>query len=134
MLSIDRENRLKELDVDKSWEVFKAEYEKCVQMYVPYKNNYKNSQSPWFSKKVKEAVRKKHVLFRRYRRTKAYVDKLAYNYQRNITDNVVSKAKRDYESKIMKYVKTEPKRFYSYEKVNKRLTCKYPLYRDQMEL
>ena len=63
MLSIDWENRLEELDVDKSWEVFKAEYEKCVQMYVPYKNNCKNSQSPWFSKKVKEAVRKKTCTF-----------------------------------------------------------------------
>lgn len=63
ILSIDWENRLKDLDVENSWEVFKAEYEKGVQMYVPYKNNCKNRQSPWFSKKVKEAVRKKTCTF-----------------------------------------------------------------------
>ena len=81
---------------------------------------------PGLVKKVKEAVRKTHVLFRRYRRMKAYIDKLAYNYQRNIIDNVVSKAKRDYESKIMKSVKTEPKRFYSYVKSKQKVNMKVP--------
>ncbi|MEW8543112.1 MAG: hypothetical protein AB2693_06215 [Candidatus Thiodiazotropha sp.] len=126
MLSIDWDNRLKDLDVENSWEAFKAEYEKCVEMYVPYKSHCKERQSPWFSKKVKESVRKKHILFKRYKRTKLYVDKLAYIQQRNITDNLVSKAKREYESKIMKSVKTEPKRFYSYMKSKQKVNVKVP--------
>ena len=75
---------------------------------------------------MKEAVRKKHVLFKRYKRTKSYVDKVAYIYQWNITDSILSKAKRDYESKIMRSVKTEPKKFYSYVKSKQKVNVKVP--------
>ena len=71
-------------------------------------------------------MRKKHVLFKRYKRTKSYVNKVAYIYQRNITDSILSKAKRDYESKIMRSVKTEPKKFYSYVKSKQKVNVKVP--------
>ena len=102
MMSIDWEQKLQDLDVEKSWSAFKAEYEKCVEMYVPHKNVNTNKHELWFTKKVKEAVRKKYVLVKKYRQSKSYVDKVAYVYQRNITETVVSKAKKDYESKIMR--------------------------------
>ena len=55
-----------------------------------------------------------------YRRSGRYVDKLAYIKQRNITDDLIRKAKRDYESysltifDIMRSIKSLPKRFYFY--------------------
>ena len=54
------------------------------------------------------------------------MDKVTYVRQRNITGDIVRNAKKDYESEIMRSVKREPKKFYSYikskQKVNVRVS------------
>ena len=94
---------------------------------MPYKdssNGKKKDKQPWFRKKVKDAVRLKSILFKKHRRTGRYVDKLAYIKQRNITDELIKKAKRDYESDIMKSIKSHPKRFYSYVRDKQKVKVK----------
>ena len=44
------------------------------------------------------------------------MDKLEYVRQRNETGEIIRNGKRNYESQIMRSVKTEPKQFFSYVK------------------
>ncbi|MEW8548554.1 MAG: reverse transcriptase family protein [Candidatus Thiodiazotropha sp.] len=125
--SVDWSRDLQDLDVESSWTKFKTVIEEGVTKFVPYKDtntDNKRDKQPWFRKKVKDAVRLKSVLFKKYRRTKRYVDKLEYIKQRNITNEVIWKAKRDYESDIMKSIKTHPKRFYSYVRDKQKVKVK----------
>ena len=75
-------------------------------------------------KRVKDAVRKKDILFKKYDRSKRYVDKLAYVNQRNETGKIITNAKRIYESEIMRSEKKEPKTFYSYVKSKQKVNIK----------
>ena len=42
------------------------------------------------------------------------MDKLAYVKQMHLTDDLIKKAKRNYESDIMRSIKSHPQSFYSY--------------------
>ena len=59
-----------------------------------------------------------------YRRSGRYVDKLAYIKQRNLTDDLIRKAKRDFESDIMRSIKSHPKRFYSHVRNKQKVKVK----------
>ena len=124
--SVEWEGKFQNMDVEQSWNEFKQKYEECVDKYVPYQTVKASRKQPWFRKKVKEAVRKKQLLFKKSKRTNQYVDKLAYVRQRNETGEIIRNAKRNYEAQIMRSVKTEPKKFYSYvkskQKVNVRVS------------
>lgn len=125
--AVDWCSELNDLNVEDSWTRFKSIYEEGVSRHVPYKdysNDRKKDKQPWFRKKVKDAVRLKSVLFKRQRRSGRYVDKLAYIKQRNITDELIKKAKRDHESDIMKSIKTHPKRFYSFVRDKQKVKVK----------
>lgn len=114
---IDWDSEFDRLDVESSWDYFKNKFEDCVSQFVPVRTSSecnKPTKQPWFRKREKEAVRKKAALFREYRRSGSYVDKLEYIKQRNLTDDIIKKAKQEYESEIMRCVKTQPKKFYSY--------------------
>ena len=121
--SVDWGSELEGLNVEAYWSKFKNIYEKGVSRHVPFKdcsNGKKKDKQPWFHRKVKDAVRLKSVLFKVYRRSGQYVDKLAYIKQRNITDDLIKKAKGDYESDIMRSIKSHPKRFYSMLEINRK--------------
>ena len=125
--SVDWCSELEGLNVEDSWSKFKNIYEKGVSRHVPFKdssNGKKKDKQPWFRRKVKDAVRRKSILFKVYRRSGRYVDKLAYIKQRNITDDLIRKAKRDYESDIMRSIKSHPKRFYSYVRNKQKVKVK----------
>ncbi|MES9884607.1 MAG: reverse transcriptase family protein, partial [Sedimenticola sp.] len=122
--SVDWEEEFRTLDVEKSWEKFKEVYQGCVKMHVPTNSNKVEQKSPWFRKKVKESVRKKNLFFHKYRKSKSYVDKLAYIEQRNATDRIINDAKKQYESEIMRSVKTQPKRLYSYMRGKQKVKAK----------
>lgn len=122
---IDWDVEFNDLDVESCWTLFKNKFDDCVSQFVPVRSSDKCNKSrkqPWFRKKEKEAVRKKAILFKKYRRTGSYVDKLEYIKQRNLTDDIIKKAKQEYESDIMRCVKTQPKKFYSY--VRSKQKCK----------
>ena len=125
--SVDWSLELEGLNVEDAWTKFKRIYDDGISRHVPYKdssNGKKKDKQPWFRKKVKDAVRLKSILFKKHRRTGRYVDKLAYIKQRNITDELIKKAKRDYESDIMRSIKSHPKRFYSYVRDKQKVKVK----------
>ena len=63
---------------------------------------------------VKKAVKKKHNLYMKYRRTQRYKDYREYAEQRNKTKKVVEKAQADYEGKLMREFKNKPKQLFNY--------------------
>ena len=82
MASVDWECGLENTEVEDSWNIFKREYEKCIDLFIPMKPVKAPKKQPWFRKRVKKAVRKKNILFKKYKRTKQYVNKLTYREMR----------------------------------------------------
>lgn len=122
--AIDWESKFDNMNVEQSWNVSKMKYGECVDNFVPQQTLKTQRKQPWFRKRVKDAVRKKNILFKKYDTSKRYVDKLAYVNQRNETGKVITNAKRIYESEIMRSVKKEPKKFYSYVKSKQKVNIK----------
>ena len=110
MATIDWERtcRLENTEVEDSRNIFKLEYENCIDLFVPVKSIKTQKKQPWSRKRIKEAVRWKNILFKKYKRTKQYVDKLTYIRQRNETGEIIRNSKREFESDIMRSVETEP--------------------------
>ena len=79
-ISVDWSSELRDLDIEDSWTKFKGIFEEGVTNYVPYKDTNsgsKKDKQPWFRRKVKDAVRLKSVLFKKYRRTGRYQNYLS---------------------------------------------------------
>ena len=112
--AVDWEDELNSSNIEDCWSSFKLIYKECVDRYIPVKKCKSSTKAPWFRKKVKEAVRKKHLLFRKQRTSKRYVDIQAYKRQCAVTDKIIKGAKSEYESDIMKSFKAKPKKFYNY--------------------
>ncbi|MES9880231.1 MAG: reverse transcriptase domain-containing protein [Sedimenticola sp.] len=114
--SYDWDEDLSSDDIDICWGNFARIYECCVIEFVPIKHKQSDAKAPWFRKKVKESVRKKHYMYRKQLKSKSYVDIKEYKKQCAETDRVISEAKTSYESHIMSNFKTQPKPFYRYVK------------------
>ena len=105
-------------DVIEKWRSFKDEIMRVQNLYVPVrlKGKVKGLKAPWFSRDIRNLVRKKRDVYNRYRQHG--VKELLEEYKeckRNLKKEI-RKAKRRYEFGLANKVEVNPKGFYSYIK------------------
>ena len=104
-------------DIDSKLEILKSEIDRCKRESVPlFKNNNKHRRQkpPYLTRSSLKAVRKKHFAWKRFMDSKSHKKYTTYIAERNKSSKAIRKAKRDYEKKIAKECKVNPKVFYKY--------------------
>ena len=107
---------LEALDVESTWTKIKEVIEENVQKHVPQHKNRKTCQkaTPWWTKALMKEVKLKHALCKDYTRVNTPESYRIYTEQRNKTTHLLRKARRKYESDIIKQGKENPKRIHTY--------------------
>ena len=77
-----------------------------------YKGNHNDVK--WINASVRNCISKKNTLFKKYLISRAEYDFQKYKKSRNACNQVIIKAKRDYERNIAKNSKDNPKLFWKF--------------------
>ena len=113
--SVDWQNILHDdLRCDQMWNLFTKHYNDATNKFIPDRKMGPKKKPPWMKSKVRKTVKRKLELYKKYRNTKRYKDYIDYKAQLKKTKDVVRKAQLDFEKKLMKGFKTNPKPVYQY--------------------
>ena len=117
---INWEEEGKNMGAEAEWEHFKEILDREVMACVPMKKRRKGGKPWWMTKKVMRMIRKKRRMWRFYTsdpRAKHDFDQYqAYKKIQKEVQAAVKNAKRNYERKLAKDCKKNPKAFWSYMK------------------
>ena len=102
-------------DVDQMWETFCKFFSIVVkQCVLLYDIGKLRKSKKWMNKHLLEMIRKKEEAWKKYRKNMKLKRLLKrYQYTRNKVTSAVRKAKFEYEHKLAKEVKNNPKAFYA---------------------
>ena len=114
---VNWENILSQKRVNDAWDIFLTHYQNAISQTVPFypDTRRKQGKKKWITREVLKHVRKKEeawVRLRKNRKSKRL--KEIYTQIRNTATRVVRKAKFDFEHKLAREIKSDPKGFYSY--------------------
>jgi hypothetical protein len=103
-------------DVNVAWDIFHEHITNAVKECVPLVKitNKGKINPPWFNVQVNRCIRRKYFAWKRYQENRTYTRYLEYVKERNAANKKVRIAKREYEKKLCKEVKRNPKAFYMY--------------------
>ena len=93
-------------------------HDKC--QHIPRKSKKRRNRCLWMTKKAKQATSHKAKRWRQYRTTGAAVDHDHYVKALNTATKIVKEAKRAFELKLAKNIKTDAKSFFSYARSKQR--------------
>ena len=108
---------LRDMSVVDAWAHVENELVKAMDITIPKKRWHKNhtKKKPlWMNEEALKKVRKKRQAYQRYLETREGKDYLSYAKARNQVKGVCRAAMRDFEKKIAKEAKKNPKAFYAY--------------------
>jgi hypothetical protein len=107
---------LKDLTVEKCWEEIKLTIQKSMEKNIPKKKVKENKkQKPsWMNKKTMKFVKKKYNLYKKFLISKNGRDYQKYIETRNACTKEIKKVKREFEKKLSKECKLNPKCFWKY--------------------
>jgi len=103
-------------DVDSNWRLFSNNVKHLIEKYVPKvrpTTDKKTKRPVYMTKEVLAKIRAKTVAFKKWRYSRDYK---IYARARNQVKWACRKAERDYEKKLAREVKTNPKAFFKYAK------------------
>jgi hypothetical protein len=106
---------LNDMNVEECWEKIRSTLSTSMNSHIPkVKKNGKKFKPKWLNGTIKKSVKKKHELFKKYMKSQQSYDYRQYLFYRNECNRVVKKAKRQYERKLAKECKENPKYFWRY--------------------
>ena len=113
-------DEISNMEPEEAWGHIASTLQTLRDKYVPaarvvYGNN-KRTKPLWMNAAALRKVRLKHSAYRRYLTTKEGQDYIDYITARNSAKKAVRKATRDFEAKIARETKQNPKSFWSYYK------------------
>ena len=117
---INWENEFQNLNASQSWDRFKEILNLYCARYIAMKNVRVKNKPVWMKQNIIRIVRKKAKLWRKYKETREYMDYLKYKKVERESKKEIAKVKKDFEKRLAKDVKTNPKKFYSYVKSKSR--------------
>ena len=102
-------------DVNECWEKFKETYYSITDECIPQKRcKDTKRQPPWMTSDLKLLIRKKRLLWKRYKANSSDAAFLEFKKTEKSLKKSISNAKRNFEKRIAKNSKQNPKAFYAY--------------------
>ena len=107
---------LEGMKVQAAWDFIKEKLYSAIRCFVPKakKKRKKGMMTPWWSKGLKQEVKKKHKTWKIYLRTRGSEEHMAYTRQRNLTTQKIRRARRQYEAVLTDQIKSNPQKLYRY--------------------
>lgn len=112
--NVDWDEELKELEVNDQWNKFCSIIDTAVEKFVPLGYAKSKKYPRWMNKTAKAARKYKSKMWIAYRASDTYNDLVEYKRAQNKAVKEYRKAKRQFEKKLAKDVKQNPKSFYAY--------------------
>ena len=104
-----------EMNPNESWDIFQNKLQEGFQKYVPKTSSKITKKQPlWFNNKFLKSLRKKYLLFKRFKQTNTHYDYQKYIEARNLSKKAIRKSVKEYEKKVCNDSKTKPKQFWKY--------------------
>ena len=91
-------------------EILSSECAKCI----PTKRRRVSNRPLWLTREIKAAINKKKKLWKIFKRSQANKDLIAYKQQSKKCKSEIRKGKLQYEQKVAKQAKVNPKAFFRY--------------------
>ena len=111
---IDWTTEFGELEVEEMWQKFCSIINQAIDLFVPLGFNKTRKNPSWMNKSANSARKYKTKMLDRYRQSKSYNDLVEYKIAQNKAVKEYSKAKKQFERKLAKDIKSNPKSFYAY--------------------
>jgi endonuclease/exonuclease/phosphatase family metal-dependent hydrolase len=111
---IDWDIELSNLEVDEIWSKFCHFIEKAIDQFVPLGHSKSKKAPKWMNRNAKAAMKYKSRMWLRYRQSKSYNDMVEYKIAQRKAVKEYKKAKKQFERKLAKDIKINPKSFYAY--------------------
>ena len=111
---VDWQSEFEGKSTEECWTFFRNTLEGAVDNSVPYNPPRKKGKPLWMNKNTLRKIRKKKKLWKNYRKSQEYEDYLAFKKLENEVKKNVRKAKKDFEKKLAKNSKANPRSFYKY--------------------
>ena len=110
-----------DMDVDNCWNDIKSQIHGVMSKYIPTTANKKNiNYTPrWMNKPIKNIIRNKYVLYKKYLQARSVNNYNKYLHVRNEANKLIRKAKRN-ERILAEESKCNPKQFWKYVTFNVR--------------
>lgn len=112
---------MKEKDILEAWSCLKECIDEAMEECIPKRGKggrtgtgRKNKKPLWWDNNALAKIKEKRKAFRKYMETREGIDYQKYAKARNQAKSTCRKAIKQYEKKIAKEAKTNPKAFYSY--------------------
>jgi len=87
---------------------------KAIDQFVPLGYSKSKKTPKWMNRNAKAAMKYKSRMWLRYRESKSYNDMLEYKIYESKAVKEYKNANKQFESKLARDIKTNPKRFYAY--------------------
>src|SRR6267154_4323650 len=111
---IDRKLKFQDLDAEKMWNIFCDTLNEVILTFVPKKINKSRKFPVWMTKDAKKQRKNKVRMWKRYKEDMSYNNLVEYKLALNRATSTYKTAKADFESRLAKNIKTNPKAFYNY--------------------
>ena len=111
-------NILHDMNVEQCWNKIKESIQVTINKNIPKKKFLKVAkQKPkWMNKRTMREVKKKYTLYKKFLATNNRKDYQVYIKHRNVSNRKVREAKKEFEFKLSKECKDNPKCFWKYVK------------------
>ena len=101
-------------DIETCWERFKAVYNSAVQQCIPIQKTDKKKKPPWLTNDLLKLVRQKQKAWNDHRNKRSAETWEEVKKMTKVLKKRVQKAKLNFERKLAKNAKQNPKAFYAY--------------------
>ena len=104
------------MNTTKSWHVFQQKISLLRDKYLPLKWHYGTSKRKncWITKATIKETRKREKAWIHYKKTESRTQYKAYKSIRNRVTRLIRKDKEEYQKRLVRCFKDNPKRFYGY--------------------
>ena len=108
----DWSNDMEGLDTDSAWTVFNDKIDKESEKHIPKSNNKKHRL--YIDKNAERKIKKKYHLWKRFQETNSARDHETFKKESNELRTLTRNLRRDFERKLVKNLKKDPKSFWCY--------------------
>ena len=112
--------------IEDRWLVIKSNVTLLENIYVPLIKTKGSNSRPWFSRKVKTWSNKKKRAWNRYKASPNHKRWQAYKHTRNTCIGVTREGRRNFEQRLAKIAKHNPKKLHGYVQSHSRLRNQVP--------
>ena len=119
---INWEEKFRNESLEQNWCYFKKIMQELMEEHIPKTRPKEREQPLWFTKEVAESVEQKKKKWKKYKFSCTSQHYEQFTVQRNLTNGIIKKAKKEMEKNIAVKSKENPKLFWNY--IRSKTKCK----------